>query len=478
MGDAVTQFSLVIGVFLSSMGIGSYLVQYISRRLVYYFVCIEMCIALIGGLSSLVMFATGAYLPEAFSLVFYGICILIGSMVGAEIPLLIRILKENEDVEHALSNVLALDYIGALIGSLLFPFLILPYVGLSRASVLFGLLNLIVAWLGIALLKKRERRQIRIPMVAIALILIGSFFYSQRWVQFFEDVLYQDEIVYAEETPYQRIIVTRWRDDVRLFLNGHIQFSSVDEFRYHEPLVHTAVSALSGPVQKVLILGGGDGLAARELFKYSSIQDIDLVDIDPGITKLAQNNPYIRSLNQDALKDTRVNIHHTDGMQFLQETSERYDVIIIDLPDPNAPPLSKLYSTAFYTLILRRLNINGVFITQASSPYFAPEAFWCVANTIEATFRESPIISKSTTIPLHVNVPSFGEWGFVMGVQRELSVADLKLSNDIQYRFLNQDIFNSLFYFGSDISKRDTEVNRLTDPVLHQYYKKGWKQYH
>jgi spermidine synthase len=478
LGDAVTQFSLVIGVFLSSMGVGSYLVQFIEKKLLFYFVCIELCIALIGGLSSLLMFATGAYFSDIFSVVFYIICILIGGMVGAEIPLLIRILKERERIENTLSNVLALDYIGALVGSLLFPMIILPYIGLSRASVIFGLMNLIVAWMGTSLLNPKEKRRVRIPAVGVGVVLCALFVYSNAMVRFFEDVLYQDEIVYTEETPYQRIVLTRWRDDIRLYLNGHIQFSSIDEARYHEPLVHTAIAALNAPVQKALILGGGDGMAARELLKYPSTKHIDLVDIDPAITALASSYPLLIKITGDALQDKRVHVHHTDGMLFLQEEQQTYDVIIIDLPDPNTSSLSKLYSTAFYALVLRKLNDGGVFITQASSPYYAPDAFWCIFNTIEATHKESELGYDGFTIPLHANVPSFGEWGFVMSGKRSIDTSDILLPSDISFRFLNKDIFPSLFQFGNDIRQRETKINRLTDPVLHQYYQKGWTQYH
>ena len=195
-------------------------------------------------------------------------------MVGAEIPLLIRLLKQADGVEKALSNVLALDYVGALFGSLLFPFVVLPWIGLSRASVVFGLLNLFVAWLGARLLTEAEQRGFRWQGFSVMVVLIGLFIYSERMVHFFEDILYQDEIVYAEDTQYQRIILTRWRNDIRLFLNGHIQFSSIDEARYHESLVHPALVGMGRDAERVLILGGGDGLAVREITKWDSIQQL------------------------------------------------------------------------------------------------------------------------------------------------------------------------------------------------------------
>ena len=477
LGDAVTQFSLVIGVFLSSMGIGSYFVQFVEKRLLWYFVCIELCIALVGGLSSIIMFAVGAYFSDIFGIVFYSTCILIGGMVGAEIPLLIRILKENNTIENALSNVLALDYIGALAGSLLFPMVILPYIGLSRASVVFGLLNLAVAYVGTTLLPQKEQRTLQFPCLGVGTLLCALFIYSNTMVRFFEDVLYQDEIIYTKETPYQRIVLTKWDNDIRLYLNGHIQFSSIDEARYHETLVHVAAAATKAPVRKALILGGGDGMVARELFKYESIEHVDLVDIDPAVTELSKTSPHLRSITKEALFDKRINIHHTDGMLFLQKTNASYDVIIIDLPDPNSSTLSKLYSTAFYALVQRRLNQGGVFITQSSSPYYAPDAFWCVFHTIQAMHTERGV-QESTTIPLHVNVPSFGEWGFVLSGAHNIEPSSFSLPSDMPFRFLSNEILPSLFSFGLDIAERKTKINRLTDPVLHMYYQEGWTHYH
>ena len=158
-------------------------------------------------------------------------------------------------------------------------------------------------------------------------VLVGLFIYSERMVHFFEDILYQDEIVYAEDTQYQRIILTRWRNDIRLFLNGHIQFSSIDEARYHESLVHPALVGLGRNAQRILILGGGDGLAVREISKWDSIQQIDLVDIDPAITELGLKHPLLTKLNEYALQSEAVSITHQDAMLYLQESETFYDVV-------------------------------------------------------------------------------------------------------------------------------------------------------
>lgn len=474
LGDAVTQFSLVIGVFLCAMGIGSYFSKLITKGLIKTFVEIEIWVGLAGGMASIIMFAVSALAESLFPVVFYGLCVLIGVFIGIEIPLLIRIINEKSNVSEAVSNVLALDYIGALAGSLLFPFVVLPFVGLSRSSVVFGILNLCVAAAGLRLVPK-PRKWIAIRLAIVMVLLFSALVYSKRLVGFLEDMLYQDSIIYAETTPYQRIVLTRWRDDVRLYLNGHLQFCSIDEARYHECLVIPAMEALPTP-ENVLILGGGDGLAAREVLKYPHVEKIVVVDIDPAITTISRTRPELVDLNQGALNSDRVQIVNQDAMKYLEESREFFDVILIDLPDPNTDTLAKLYSTAFYTLCARRLNLNGVMTTQATSPFYAPDAFWCIERTMSASGGIEGGASSLITAPYHVNVPSFGEWGFVMASRREIRTSILKPS--VPTRYLNPEAMNALFEFGKDMEPRPgLLINRLDDPILFRYYQRGWSRY-
>ncbi len=497
-GDAVTQFSLVIGVFLSAMGVGSYFSQFIRRNLLATFVELEIWIGLVGGTSSLAMFAVSAYADQVFAPFFYSLCGLIGIMVGLEIPLLVRILGSGRGAEatasaavadadnlatdgdqplrdRALSQVLALDYIGALAGSLAFPFFALPWFGLSRASVVFGIMNLAVAAAGLALVPGRRVWQ-GLRWGAAVTLLAVTFFYSAAWIGFLEDRLYQDQILLTRDTPYQRIVVTRWRDDVRLFLNGHLQFSSVDEARYHESLVVPIMAATAA--KQVLILGGGDGLAVRELLKFPSVESITLVDIDPEMTRLAASRPELNALNDGALESPKLSIVHQDAMRFLQEDAGFYQAILIDLPDPSTLTLAKLYSQSFYALVMRRLSEDGVLVTQATSPYFARQAFWCVVTTLESVTTDAeeaaglPVVQ---TYPYRVHVPSFGEWGFVMAGKRPVAIEALRVQ--VPTRFLEDAVLPGLFVFGKDIQRQEAEVNRLDHPVLHRYYQRGWQTY-
>ena len=475
IGDAVTQFSLVIGVFLCAMGLGAYAAKFIRGDLLRIFVEIEIWVGLVGGISSVAMFAVSALAEQIFPVFFYSLCALIGILIGIEIPLLIRILKTRGPVSAALSHVLALDYFGALTGAILFPLLVLPYLGLSRSSLVFGLLNLAVAAAGLGLLK--ERRVGPGLRLAMAFVLLGATLaYSARLVGFLEDLLYQDSIVYARSTPYQRIVLTRWRDDVRLYLNGNIQFSAIDEARYHEALVLPAMAASPRP-KTVLILGGGDGMAAREVLKFTQVQRIILVDLDPEMTRLGRERPELVALNRGALKEPRLTVVNEDAFKYVERSREFFDVIIVDLPDPNTESLAKLYTTAFYTLCARRLATGGVMATQATSPFFAPEAFACILRTMGAAVPEGAPSGRLHPRGYHVNVPSFGEWGFVIA-GREPVRPQMQAVN-VPTRLLNTPTLQAMFVFSQDlVPDPEVRINRLDQPVLYEYYKRGWGRFH
>ena len=474
LGDAVTQFSLVIGVFLSSMGLGSFLAKFVRRRLLHTFVAVEIWVGLIGGASSMVMLTVGAFLPTMFTVVFYALCIVIGALVGIEIPLLVRLVRAAGGVSAAVSDVLALDYLGALAGSVLFPLVVLPWLGVGRASVVFGVLNLVVAAAGVSLLPSARRRGLLAGLAAAIVLLSTMFGASTRIVTLLEDLLYDDAIIFATDTRYQRIVVTRWRDDVRLYLNGHLQFSSVDEARYHESLVIPAMEACARP-RSVLILGGGDGMAVREVLKYP-VESVTLVDIDPVMTRLGRERPELVALNGGALEQPSVRVVNTDAMRFLSDDRNLYDVVIVDLPDPSSAALGKLYSDAFYALVAHRLAEGGVMVTQAASPFYAREAFWCVATTIEAAVPEDHPAGSLLTVPYHVNVPSFGEWGFVLASRRAVVWDALRPS--VPTRFLTNDVLAGMVAFGRDVERPDgVPVNRLGTPVLDTLYRRGWSRF-
>jgi spermidine synthase len=463
LGDSITQFSTVIGGYLFAMGIGSWLSRFIERGVPQRFVEVELGVALIGGACAPLLFLAFAF-TDVFRVVLYGSVLAIGTLVGLEIPLLLRILKDQVRFKDLVSQVLTFDYLGALAASICFPLLFVPKLGLVRTSLLFGLLNALVGlwstWLLAPVLGNPLR--LRVKAVALSLLLLVGLVLGDRLTNFSEDHLYADDVVYSSSSHYQRIVLTRGKRGFSLYLNGNLQFSSVDEYRYHEALVHPAM-ARAGRVARVLVLGGGDGLAAREILRYPEVQSVTLVDLDPAITGLATRYEELAELNARALVHPKLHVVNTDAMKYLAESRETWDVVIVDFPDPNNFALGKLYTTGFYKLLKRRLAPEGVAVIQSTSPLFARRSFWCIDTTLRA--------AGLWTLPYHALVPSFGEWGYVL-VAHEAVSPRRALPEGL--RFLTEETQATLFQFPADMGPLPAEINRLNNQVLVHYYEEEW----
>jgi Predicted spermidine synthase with an N-terminal membrane domain len=482
LGSSVTQFSLCIGAFIGAMGLGSYVSQYATRGLLRLFIGTEILLAVVGGGSAWALFAAYTYLGKFYYGVLFGALVLIGGLVGLELPLLTRLLGRYGALRTVIAQALSFDYVGALLGSISFPLLLLPTLGTTRTAFVVGLLNLGVAAYNVWVFRHRMRSAVG-PLALCAglgALLAVGLASSERVSSLMERRLYEDEIIYAQQTPYQRIVITRFRDDLRLYLDGNLQFSAADEYRYHEALIHPAM-ALSASHEEVLLLGGGDGLAVREILKHPGVKRVTVVDIDPAMTDLAKTYPALVEQNANALADPRVRLVHQDAFTFLEKGSERFGVILADLPDPNNEALAKLYSREFYGLVRRRLGVGGVFVTQAAAPLFAREAFWCIRKTVEA--------AGFATTPYHVYVPSFGDWGFVMGratssgrapAESALSLTPVpaKLAErGITTRYLGAASPAALVAFDSDNGPTPVEVSTLDFPRVLRYYETGAKKW-
>jgi spermidine synthase len=465
LGDSVTQFSTIIGAYLFAMGVGSYLSRYIGRGLVARFIAIELCIGLIGGSSAAILFLSFSYLG-VLKLLLYALVFITGMLVGLEIPLLLRILKDHLQFKDLVAQVLTFDYLGALLVSMLFPIVLAPRLGLIRTCFLFGLLNVLVAGWTVWLFRDRLTRMhgFQGSCILAAAALAGGFAYADRMTTLAEENLYADDILFARSSPYQRIVLTRWKDDLRLFLNDHQQFSSRDEYRYHEALVHPGLQAVPHP-RRVLVLGGGDGLAVREILKYDSVETITLVDLDPEMTRLFSTHPLLTALNREALLSPKVHVVNEDAFVWLEEHPDPFDFVVVDFPDPTNHSLGKLYTTAFYRLLRKHLPAHGIAAIQATSPLFARTSFWCIVKTVEtAGFQATPY---------HAYIPSFGEWGFVIASQGPYA-PPARYPDGL--RFLTADIVPTLFRFPNDMRPVDAEVNHLSNQVLTQYYETEWRQ--
>ena len=466
LGDSVTQFSTVIGTYLFAMGVGSWLSKYITRDLIGRFIQIELMVGLLGGFSAVALFLVFTWLAAPFKLVLYLMVFGVGVLVGLEIPLVMRILKRELAFKDLVSQVLTFDYLGALAVSILFPLILAPHLGMVRTGLLFGVLNVAVALWALHLFREQlpARRALAVQSWGVFGLLVAGFAGAGQLTTLAETHLYADEIVYSETTPYQRLVVTRWRDDLRLFLNNNLQFSSHDEYRYHEALVHPGLASLPG-ARRVLVLGGGDGLAVREILKYPKVESVTLVDLDPAMTDLFATAPPLVALNEGALKSERVKVVNADALQWLEDSKEFFDFIVIDFPDPANFALGKLYTSAFYRLLEKRLSARGLIAIQSTSPLYARQSFWCVVTTLEDVgFR---------TAPYHALVPSFGEWGYIIAGRQEFVPAAVDLPKT---RFLTAETLPLLFNFPADMARVPAEVNRLNNQVLVRYFEQEWRK--
>lgn len=465
LGDSVTQFSTVIGCYLFAMGMGSWASRYVKQGELALFIRVELLVALIGGVSAAALFMLFP-LVEAFRVVLYTIVFAIGALVGLEIPLLMRILKDRFSFSETVSNVLTFDYIGALAASLLFPLVLVPHLGLVRTGFLFGLLNAAVAIAVLFLVPPRGALKAdRIAAFAVAAILMAGMFASDRLQRWAETWAYGENVIYSVSTPYQRVTLTRNLDDLRLYLNGNLQFSSRDEYRYHEALVHPALGRVAG-ARNVLILGGGDGLAAREVLRYPGVRRVTLVDLDPEMTKLFSGTAMLSALNRHSLTDSRLHVVNADAFRWIREARNRYDAIIVDFPDPVDFSVGKLYTDAFYRELSRVLAPGGIATVQSTSPLVAPQSYWTVATTLEAAGLQ--------TRPYHAYVPSFGEWGFILAAHGPIPAQATILPGN---RFLSPETEMRLFDFPPDMARRPAVVNRLDNQALVRTFADEWARY-
>ena len=465
LGDSITQFSTVIGAYLFAMGIGSFLSRYVRRGVAARFVEVEIAVGLVGGWATTLLFLAFGQTAH-FRVVLYALVSVVGVLVGLEIPLLLRLLRGRLAFSELVARVLSLDYAGALVASLLFPLLLVPRLGLIRTSLLMGLANAAVGVWSTWIFRQELGRPIilrAMGAVVVAALAVGTAAaeHISGWA---EERLYADEIILTRTSPYQRIVLTRWADDVRLFLNGHLQFSSRDEYRYHEALVHPALATHPSP-RRVLILGGGDGLAAREILRYPTVTSVTLVDLDAEMTRLFTGNPLLRDLNGGALEDPRVRVVNADAFIWLQGSHETFDVAIVDFPDPHNFSLGKLYSRTFYRVLRAHLAPDGLAVVQATSPMFARRSFWCITETI----RSAGLAAR----PYHVYVPSFGEWGFVLAAAAEWTPPRAYPPG---LRFLTVEGTAPLFTFPPDMAAVPVEVNRLDNQILVHYYGAEWQR--
>ena len=481
LGDTITQASVVLSVMVFAMGVGSLLSKRYQARPALSFAVVEGLLSLIGGLSVLLLYGSFAWLSAAaYQPTLVLLAFIIGTLIGIEIPLLMTLIQRirKQEASEAVADLFAADYVGGLIGGLAFPFLLLPLLGLPKGTVMVGVLNAVIGvavvlWLFRTDLTRKAYVGLSVGLAFIVTVLGLAYYFAESFEVDARQAMYRDPIAHAERSEYQEIVLTRSLDgrDVRMFLNGDLQFSTLDEYRYHESLIHPA---MDGPREDVLVLGGGDGLAIRELLRYDDVESVTLVDLDPAVIELASTDPVIRELNEDSFQDPRVEVVNADAFQWLRDNPDDFDVVIADLPDGTDVGTSKLYTIEFYALLEQALEPEGRVVVQAGSPFFAPDAYWSVSHSLEA--------AGIAVTPYNVDVPTFGNWGFYLGVSESEGegAPDLTLPEDApDLRFLDDDLLRAALVFPIDRQEGEVEASTMMVPKIIGYHqdRQAWRGY-
>jgi spermidine synthase len=473
-GGGIVATSLIVAGYIAALGAGALLVKPLLTRAAIAFIAVEALLGIIGGLSAAALYVMFSFIGGSLLVLAVGTA-LIGGLVGAEVPLLMTLLQQRRtaaedlatDTGRTLANLTAADYLGALIGGLVWPFLLLPYLGMIRGAAATGIINLVAAAI-VALFLLRQVVSVRqlitaLCALAAALGLLATLLMRAADIEITSrQRLYADPIIAYRHSAYQDIVVTRRGNDMRLYLDGGLQFSTRDEYRYTESLVYPALGA---GARSVLVLGGGDGLAARELLRQPGIQKIVQVELDSAVVELARTT--MRSANGGSLDNPRVHVITDDAMTWLRGPQHgSYDAVIVDLPDPDTPVLGRLYSTEFYALVSRALAPGGLMVVQSGSPYSTPIAFWRTISTIEA--------AGYAVTPYHVYVPTFGDWGFALARYGGEAPRPVMPPNAPPLRFLDQSVLDAATVFPADVRPRNLEPSTLEHPRVVEDMRHGY----
>ena len=477
-GGSIVATSLIVAGYIAALGAGALLVRPLLAHAAITFIAVEALLGIIGGLSAAALYVVFAFV-DGSTWVLAASTALIGGLVGAEVPLLMTLLQTGRtaagknqatDTGRTLANLNAADYLGALIGGLVWPFILLPQLGMIRGAAATGIVNLVAAATVSVFLLRRvvSTRQLAMALCALAaaLALLATLLVRAHDIETTSrQRLYADPIIAYRHTPYQEIVITRRDNDTRLYLDGGLQFSTRDEYRYTESLVYPA---LGKGARSVLVLGGGDGLAARELLRQPGVEKIVQVELDPAVIELARTT--LRDANAGALDNPRVQVVIDDAMSWLRAPERRpsggFDAVIVDLPDPDTPVLGRLYSTEFYTLVAHALAPGGLMVVQSGSPFSTPTAFWRTVSTIRA--------AGYAVTPYHAHVPTFGDWGFALASRGDTAPMPSMPANAPPLRFLNPQVLQASTVFSGDVGPRTLEPSTLDNPRIVEDMRHGY----
>jgi spermidine synthase len=475
---------------------------------------VELALALFGGFAPVAMYAAFGFFESHFHLVQYVIAGGIGFLIGSEIPFASRI---NEQFRGAalpqnLAHIFLADYAGGFLGAIVFTKFLMPKFPLTEMSFLLAGLLVATAFVNYAYFAERKRPLHLVWFAAALALVVVGYMRNRDWNVALEQQLYADRIVYTTTSPYQRIVLQQnpVRNEYRLTLNGALQFSSLDEGRYHDFLVHVPM-LFAGNRVKVLVLGGGDGLGLRELLKYPNVERIVLVDLDPAMIAFASTHPTMSVLNRGAFRDARVGVVESgavtagerqvvelrearprarrlaspavrvaevkvinvDADRFVSEIRDVFDVVIVDFPDPRSIELAKLYSKEFYLKLRRVMATGAIAAVQSTSVYYSREAYLMIGRTLEAAGLH--------TLRYHHDVPSFGDWGWHLAWKDERPPSAMREALragpviGVPTDYLTTELVAGSVVFGKGVlSTDDSSINTLMEPRLLDAYLKSW----
>jgi len=483
LGNPAEQWPVVIGLMLLATGIGVWCAQFIpAEKAITAFITIEVLLSLIGSFSPLIVMTAYAYMLIHFKLVFYLTSFTLGFLIGFEQPLIAVINQRFVGFRSNITMTLSLDAFGVAVGTILWVKCMVGVIPLQYASFMVGSLNLLVAILTYLYLSRQTK--VKIPYATLGLIVLSlglglwGITNSKNIIATAEQQLFTGKVIHSEDTRYQHVVLTKHpkTSHVMLFLNSGLQFCSADEERYHENLVHPAMhfrntlkkDQTNEDSLEVLVLGGGDGLAIRELAKT-----------EPHLLSLNDSSLFTKTI-PSIIRKPNLELLHKDAYTYVENAAQagkKFDVILIDFPDPRNEALGKLYSKYFFHNIRLLLKQGGVVAIQASSPVHVKHAYICTGKTMTAAGLK--------VLPYHDNIPSFNHWGWYLAVNSEDNI-DLfgmaermytKEAFEVPTRYLTPARFFANTIFGKDILKdsEDVEINTLMNQkIVHYYLKKGW----
>ncbi len=474
VGSTERANAIVLGTAMLGMGVGATTGGRWSDRPVRAFIGVETLLAILGAGSAPFLYWTWARL-DAFWGPLLGIAFAVGACIGAEMPLLASLNERlaAQSPSKVVADYTAADYFGALVGAIAFAFVIRPFFGIVEGTVLVAVINLVAAVAVVVIIPGTDRGRV-VPVIVLgAATLWLLWFVSPSIVADGRQARFRDPIVSSVDSGIQQLVVTSRVHpggviDTRLFLDTDLQLSSVDEFRYHESLVHPVTAGASD----VLILGGGDCLAAREALRHDSVNSVTMVELDDEVVDLMRTVPELAVIQGGACDDPRLHIINDDAFTWVHDdtnVADGFDAVIIDFPDPDTPALGRLYSLEMYTRLTQVIRPTGRIVVQCGSPFFAPEAYWTCAETMEA--------AGWTTLPYHVDVPSFGDWGFhLAALDRQPALELVPLEG---LRFLTEDVLQAARAFPLDVQRAnfDTSVSTILDPTIVEAAQGAWIGY-